>query len=112
MYNCRLHITHFFIIYLYVSLSISINIYLFVDGADNERLTLPGTVKDFYVKYDIKLVIVTVDIKDPVVIRTLRELATEEKFFIDASSDPIAIKLALQRGFKMVTSGNLTMEAL
>ena len=94
------------IIYLYTYA------YLHIDGADNERLTQPHTVKDFYLKHDIKLVIVTVDIQDATVIRTLRDLASEEKFFIDASSDPIAIKLALQRGFKMVTSGNLNMEAL
>lgn len=69
-------------------------------------------MKSFYRTNDIKLIIVAVDIQDQEVVRTLKELVSEPKFFIDASSDPQAIKLALQRGFKLVTSGNVNMEAL
>lgn len=82
------------------------------DGEDNEHNTRPQAVIDFCQANKVKMIIISVGVSDTNVLRVLRSLASEEKYFIKSSDSPENITDALMTGFTMAASGNVMMESL
>ena len=83
------------------------------DGEDNERGTTYQNAKAVCTKLNIKIILISVGLEDDRVLKILKFLASEEKYFIKATDDPAAITDALGKGFEMAaSSGNVMMESL
>jgi Mg-chelatase subunit ChlD len=82
------------------------------DGEDNERGSTYESAKQMCLKLNIKIILISVGLETPHVLKILKYLASEEKYFIKSTDDPDAITDALGKGFEMAASGNVMMESL
>jgi Mg-chelatase subunit ChlD len=82
------------------------------DGEDNEHMTTYQQAKQMCEKLNVKVILISVGLESPSVLKVLKYLASEEKYFIKSTDDPAAITDALGKGFEMAASGNVMMESL
>ena len=81
-------------------------------------MTDPRTIKSFYVKHHINVIIIAVGVEKEATVKTLAGLASKPEYFINAGSDSQAITEAMSQGFSLAEQGNLeeagnvTMESL
>lgn len=82
------------------------------DGEDNEYSTTPNSVKEFYNRCGIKLIVVTIAASDRMKENLINTLMESPDLLLTAEDDPTSLFDAMQKGFDMASQGAATMEAL